>query len=153
MSQSRSIVFILATLALITSASAQPSPEQAPGPLRDARLLQITLPVRNLDRALEFYQDKLGLRVLFRVPDAVFLDAAGVRLRLAREDAPVARGITLYFADPGLLRAAPLAARGIHFLGPPQTVQHLPTTDLQLLEFSDPDGNALALMGEVPRPK
>jgi len=66
---------------------------------------------------------------------------------------PIPSGaVELYFADPGLARAKPLAERGVRFLGPPETVQRLPAADLQLLEFTDPAGNALALMGEVPRP-
>lgn len=35
-------------------------------PLHDARLLHAMLRVRNLDRALEFYVDKLGMRLLRR---------------------------------------------------------------------------------------
>jgi methylmalonyl-CoA/ethylmalonyl-CoA epimerase len=123
------------------------------GPLGDAKLMQITLPVKDLDRSVAFYRDVLGVKLLFRTPGAVFLDAGGVRLRLERSAAvPASGGVELYFDDAGLSRAKPLAARGVRFVGPPETVQHLATSDVQLLEFTDPDGNALALMGEVARP-
>jgi len=123
-----------------------------PGPLTDAKLMQITLPARDLTRAVAFYRDVLGVKLLFQVKGAAFLDAGGVRLRLEQVAAPnVSANVELYFDDPGLTRAKLLEARGVRFVGPPETVQHLATTDVQLLEFTDPDGNALALMGEVPK--
>ena len=123
------------------------------GPLSDARLLQITLPAKDLDRAIAFYRDVLGVKLLFQVKGAAFLDAGGVRLRLEKSDASLPTGaVELYFDDPGLSRFKPLADRGVHFIGPPETVQRLAATDVKLAEFTDPDGNALALMGEVARP-
>ncbi|HEY8005001.1 MAG TPA: VOC family protein [Phenylobacterium sp.] len=115
-------------------------------------MAQITLPAKDLDRAVAFYRDVLGVKLLFRVTDAAFLDAGGVRLRLEKSQASLPTGaVELYFDDPGLSRFKPLADRGVHFVGPPETVQHLASADVQLAEFTDPDGNALALMGEVPR--
>ncbi|HEY3949797.1 VOC family protein [Phenylobacterium sp.] len=140
------------TLSILAWSAGAALAGEAPGPLADARLMQITLPVKDLDRAVAFYQGVLGVRLLFRVPGAAFLDAGGVRLRLERSDTPAPTGaVELYFDDPGLARAKPLADRGVRFVGPPETVQRLAKTDVQLLEFTDPDGNALALMGEVAR--
>jgi methylmalonyl-CoA/ethylmalonyl-CoA epimerase len=141
-------IALFALLATTGAAAAAPSP----GPLTDARLMQITLPAKDLARAVAFYRDVLGVKVLFQVKGAAFLDAGGVRLRLEEVSAaPGPANVELYFDDPGLTRAKLLEARGVHFVGPPETVQHLANTDVQLQEFIDPDGNALALMGEVPR--
>ena len=93
----------------------------------------------------------LGLPLLFEVKGAAFFDVAGVRLRLEASSSPPAQGAELYFDDPGLSKAAALAARGVKFVGPAETVQRSPASDLKLLEFLDPDGNALAIMGEVRR--
>jgi len=145
---------MLAAAALLAMAATAKAAEPGvpAGSLADARLLQITLAVTDLDRGVAFYSGTLGLKPLFRVDGAAFLDAGGVRLRLEKGDKPAATGaIELYFDDPGLSRAGPLAARGVKFLGPPETVQRKAATDVQLLEFTDPDGNALALMGEVAR--
>ncbi len=142
-----------AACALILTALAAPAAAAAEGgPLTDARLLQVTLSSTNLDRSIAFYRDTLGLKLLFQVPGAAFFDMAGVRLRIERVKAAPAMGDELYFDDPGLSREAALAARGVKFLGPAETVQRTATSDLKLLEFLDPDGNPLALMGEVRRP-
>jgi catechol 2,3-dioxygenase-like lactoylglutathione lyase family enzyme len=132
---------------------AQTSRAQGPdGPLTGARLLQITLPAKDLDRSVAFYTQTLGVKLLFRVKGAAFLDAGGVRLRLEESQTLAPTGsVELYWDDPGLTRLAPLAARGVKFIGPPETVQRLKASDVKLAEFTDPDGNALALMGEVPR--
>ena len=140
-------------VAVLMSAAAGSAQAAEAGPLAGARLLQITLPSKDLVRSVAFYQDVLGLKLLFVVRDAAFLDAGGVRLRLEKSETPAPTGsVELYFDDPGLKRMAPLSARGVRFLGPPETVQRLKTADVQLVEFTDPDGNALALMGETARP-
>lgn len=154
MSRTYALIAGLAALACATTVSAQPPASRAAGPLTGAHLTQITLTVRDVDRAVAFYSGTLGLKELFRGGGAAFLDAGGARLRLEKSQTPAASGsVELYFDDPGLSRAGPLAARGVKFIGPPETVQRLATADLQLLEFTDPDGNALALMGEVARPR
>ena len=141
----------LLALALATISTATPATPAAP--LSDTRLLQITLPTKDLTRSVTFYEHVLGLKLLFAVNGAAFLDAGGVRLRLEQSQTLAPTGaIELYFDDPGLARAEALKVRGVKFVGPPETVQHLKTTDVRLLEFVDPDGNALALMGEVSRP-
>ena len=40
---------------------------------------QILVPVSDVDRAVSFYADVLGLPVLMRFPGIAFMDAAGVR--------------------------------------------------------------------------
>jgi catechol 2,3-dioxygenase-like lactoylglutathione lyase family enzyme len=140
-----------AAAALILAAMPRPAPAQT-GALGDARLVQITIPSTDLTRSTAFYRDVLGLKLLFQVPGAAFFDMAGVRLRIELVKTAPATGDELYFDDPGLSRQAALAARGVKFLGPAETVQRTATSDLKLLEFLDPDGNPLALMGEVRRP-
>src|SRR5262249_14832696 len=52
----------------------QPSPS-----VSLSQIGQIAITVRNLDRAVEFYQSTLGMKLLFRVPNMAFFDCAGVR--------------------------------------------------------------------------
>ncbi len=44
---------------------------------------QISVTVKDLDRAVTFYRDQLGMQLLFRVPNMAFFDCSGVRLMLS----------------------------------------------------------------------
>ncbi len=139
-------------LALVTALSfSQPAVAAPPGPLAGVRVLQITLPSRDLDRSVRFYRDVLGAPLQFQIKDAAFFDLAGVRLRIALSKQAPSTGAEVYFDDPQLSKAEQLRSRGVVFAVPPETAQRGPAADLKLLEFLDPDGNALALMGEVSR--
>jgi catechol 2,3-dioxygenase-like lactoylglutathione lyase family enzyme len=143
-------VFAL-SIAMACGAASMAQAADAPGPLHSAKMLQITLPSHDLDRSIAFYRDVLGLELLFRVPGAVFFDAGGVRLRLELNRIAPGAGDELYFDDPGLVRAAALKARGMVFSSPVEVVQRTATADLEIQDFEDPDGNQLALMGQVTR--
>src|SRR4026207_1053802 len=65
----------------------------APGPI-----MQILAPVADVDKAAAFYEDVLGLPLLFRYPGNAFFDAHSVRLYLATPSEPGYAGpTTLYF--------------------------------------------------------
>lgn len=122
----------------------------AAGPLHDHSFAQIAIQVTDLDRAVRFYRDTLGLRYLFIANGMVFFQVGEARLMV--EHGTPGRSVTLYFNDPELERSrVRLEARGIRFAGPIEIVQRTESYDLKLLEFSDPDGNPLALMGNVKR--
>ena len=77
---------------------------------------QVALRVRDLDRAVGFYQDILGMKFLFRVPTMGFFDAGGVRLMLGlpESDADDHPGSILYFRVPDIRTAhEALAGRGV----------------------------------------
>lgn len=122
----------------------------ASGPLRDHRFAQIGIQVTDLDRAVTFYRDVLGLRLLFTAGGMVFFQVGDARLMV--EHGRPTPSTTIYFDDANLESSRQrLEAHGIKFAGPTETVQRTDTYDLKLAEFSDPDGNPLALMGEVQR--
>src|SRR5947209_6273897 len=50
------------------------------------RIGQIAIRVHDLDRAVAFYRDVLGLTFLFRVPNLAFFDCGGVRLMLDKPE-------------------------------------------------------------------
>jgi catechol 2,3-dioxygenase-like lactoylglutathione lyase family enzyme len=123
--------------------------------LAGRKLVQVALTTRDLDRARTFYRDTLGLPLLFEAPPKMlFFDLGGMRLLIGQEEQPGSTigGSCIYFDAPDIEAVgATLEARGIVFLGRAETVQHTPTHDLKLRGFRDPDGNALALMGMVPK--
>jgi predicted enzyme related to lactoylglutathione lyase len=57
----------------------------------------------------------------------------------------------IYFSVPDVDEAyAALSERGVEFLGAPHVVHREETWELRMAFFTDPDGNNLALMAEVP---
>jgi len=114
---------------------------------------QIAVPVSDIDRAVAYYRDTLGMRFLFQAPPGLgFFDCAGVRLML---DAPAKaqaenHSSVIYYKVPDLQTAfETLSARGVSFEAEPHLVAKLPDHELWMAFFRDPDGNLLALMSEV----
>jgi methylmalonyl-CoA/ethylmalonyl-CoA epimerase len=118
-----------------------------------AEIGQISVPVSDIDQAVAFYRDTLGMRFLFQAPPGLgFFDCAGVRLML---DAPAKAqaenySSVIYYKVPDLQAAfETLSARGVHFEAKPHLIAKLPDHELWMAFFRDPDGNLLALMSEV----
>jgi predicted enzyme related to lactoylglutathione lyase len=116
------------------------------------RIGQIAMNAKDLDRAIAFYRDTLGLPFLFKAPPALaFFDCAGVRLLLDEpQDEEFDRpGSILYFAVDDIRGMhARLAARGVVFRSEPQLIARLPDREVWMAFFDDTEGNTLALMSE-----
>lgn len=115
---------------------------------------QIALTVADLDVAIAFYRDALGLPFLFRVPNLAFFNCGGVRLMIGTPDQGevVADGATLYFTV-GDIHAAhqALHVRGVPFVDAPHMIADMGTYTLWMAFFRDPDAHLLAIMAEVPK--
>jgi methylmalonyl-CoA/ethylmalonyl-CoA epimerase len=116
---------------------------------------QIALPARDLERAIAFYRDKLGLRFLFQAPPALaFFDCAGVRLLIdVPQDPEFQRhGSVIYFSVPDIRSAHEiLSGRGVKFEDAPHIIASLADRDVWMTFFRDTEDNMLALMSEVVR--
>lgn len=116
------------------------------------RVGQIAVPVSDIERAIKFYRDSLGMRFLFQAPPGLaFFDLSGIRLMLdgpAGEQAGNAS--VIYYKVPDLEAAfTTLSERGVAFEAEPHLVARLPDHELWMAFFRDPDENLLALMSEV----
>lgn len=122
--------------------------------LSGRKLVQVGLSCRDLHRARSFYRDTLGLPLLFEAGNMLLFQLEGLRLMIGlaqKPDQPIG-GAIIYFDAPDIdALGAALESRGVKFLGPAVIVQQTQTHELRLREFYDPDGNALALMGMVPK--
>ena len=114
---------------------------------------QIAVIVHDLDRAVAFYRDVLGLRFLFQAPPKMaFFDCGGVRLMLsppeeAEFDHP---GSVLYYKVDDIHGAwAALREGGADLRHEPHLLAKMPDHDLWMAFFRDTEGNTLALMSEV----
>ena len=113
---------------------------------------QIGLTVSDLEKAVTFYRDALGMKHLFNAPPGMAFFAAGnVRLMVSRPEKPDSErfGCALYFKVADIQRARDaLAARGVTFEVEPHRLASMPDYELWMAFFRDPDRNLLALMCE-----
>ena len=113
---------------------------------------QIHVSVSDVDRAVAFYRDVLGMRFLFQVPGQpmAFFDCDGVRLYLGSPESSEFRSNpVLYFDVPDIDEAfTALGERGVEFRDEPHVVHRTDATELWMAAFTDPDGNNLVLMSE-----
>ena len=87
--------------------------------LSDAAVAQVMIPVDDFERGIAFYRDVLGIPFLFAAPPMMAFFRSGAVRLLV-----------------GVMPAG-------------QKVQRGSAIELWLAEFTDPDGNPLALMSEV----
>jgi methylmalonyl-CoA/ethylmalonyl-CoA epimerase len=124
------------------------------GPCLD-QIGQIFVNVMDLDRAIAFYRDTLGMNFLFQAPpNMAFFDCGGVRLMLGVADRPEVNhpASIIYYKVNDIERVyETFNARGVEFIVKPHLVAPMPTYDLWLADFKDSEGNILALMSEVAK--
>ena len=115
------------------------------------RIGQIAVTVGNLERAVAFYRDTLGMALLFQVPNMAFFDCGGVRLMLGLPEKPgeIFSSVIYYRVDQIQQAYEVLSSRGVEFEAKPHLIAKMPDHDLWMAFFRDPDRNLLALMCEL----
>lgn len=118
------------------------------GELKLSQITSIMLGVRDLNASLEFYRDKLGLRVKMQEPQLALLDAGPVTLGLSPGHvrlAPQVNGATEVVFHVENVRAArqALIDRGVSFMTEPRQVTPVDWA----AHFRDPDGHLLSIFG------
>ncbi len=118
---------------------------------------QVAQRASDLDRAVEFYRDTLGVPFLARFdpPGLAFFQLGGVRLMLEASAPPA----TLYFAvDDIETSAEEVRKRGVAFEQEPQLVHRddegtfgTAGEEEWMAFFRDPDGNLLAITSRQVR--
>ena len=113
---------------------------------------QVSLTVRDVERAVAFYRDTLGLPHLGTFGTLALFDCDGTRLLLTQPEGGATSGSSvIYFtvADlDGAYRA--LQQQGVTFEGAPHLIHHHPSgLEEWMAFFRDPDANLLALMSQV----
>src|SRR5882762_9205450 len=117
------------------------------------RLGQIAVNTKDVGRAAAFYQDVLGLKLLFKAPPGLaFFDCGGVRLMLTRAEKPEFDhpSSVLYFAVPDIRSAfEKMKEWGARFEDKPHLIARMPAHDLWMTFFRDSERNLMGLMSEV----
>jgi len=114
------------------------------------RVIQLSIPVRDLPRATAFYRDVVGLKLLFEVPNMAFFDCGGIRLLVGiGEVAPKNAGCSIYFNTAEITaEVVRLRENGVEMEEAVRIAQ-LADRDVWLAHFYDPDGNLMSLMSET----
>jgi predicted enzyme related to lactoylglutathione lyase len=120
--------------------------------LKLGEIRQIAITVGNVETALSFYRDVLGLTFLFYPsPNLAFLAAGSVRIMLSTPQGAgtVGRNSILYFkvTDIAATHAA-IVGRGAKNERPPQLAARMPDHELWTSFVRDPDDNLVGLMEE-----
>ena len=113
---------------------------------------QVRVAVSDIDRAVAFYRETLGMAFIFQFPGMAFFDLDGIRLMLVDPQSRDFGGESVIYyrvEDIGLAHAA-LVKRGVDFSDAPHVVHQDDQHELWMAFFRDPDRNVLALMSEVP---
>ena len=113
---------------------------------------QIHISVDDVDRAVGWYRDVLGLEFLFQVPGQpmAFFNCGGVRLYLGKPESETfrSRPVLYYRVDEINGAVAAIAGRGGEFTDQPHVVHRDETHELWMAGLRDPEGNAVILMEE-----
>jgi len=116
---------------------------------------QIAINVHDVDRAIDFYQHKLGLPMLFRAGNLAFFQCGHTRLMLDKAESPeFDHPSSLLYFFTGDLKSlyAQMKSAGVEFIDAPHLIARMPDHDLWMTCFKDTEGNTLALMSEVRPP-
>ena len=113
---------------------------------------QVAVDVRDLDRAIALYRDRLGMKFLIAVPSMAFFDLSGLRLMLNQvTDADDQRSSVLYYKVDDLdTTFQDLSGRGVQFSGEPVKIAAMEDHQLWMAFFKDSEDNTLALMAQRP---
>jgi len=116
---------------------------------------QIFVRAKDLDRAVRFYRDTLGMPFLFQAPPQMaFFQCGTTTLLLGVPEAPELDhpASTIYYLVPDIAAAhATLRERAVQFITEPHLVHRAADYELWLAEFRDSEGNVLALMDRKRR--
>ncbi|HET7520573.1 MAG TPA: VOC family protein [Candidatus Limnocylindria bacterium] len=116
------------------------------------RIGQVRIAVADVDRAVAFYRDVLGMPFLFQFPGMAFFDLGGTRLMLVDPQSRDFGGQSAIYYEVDDITAAhaTLSERGVVFSDRPHVVHSDDEHEEWMCFFRDPDDNVLALMSKVP---
>lgn len=116
---------------------------------------QIALHARDLERAVAFYRDTLGMRFLFQAspPGLAFFDCGGIRLMLdavkEKDTSEPISSMLYYKVDDLKATYESLVSSGVKFEHKPHLIAKMMDHELWMAFFRDSEGNLAGLMSEV----
>lgn len=112
---------------------------------------QIAVPAKDIDRAVSFYKDVLGLPLLFNTDTMAFFDCNGVRLLLSlpeTEQFTNASSVLYFHVDDIHASYKELKEKGVPCTDEPHFIAKMGAMETWMVFFNDTEGNTHALMSE-----
>ncbi|MDQ0157817.1 VOC family protein [Robertmurraya andreesenii] len=113
---------------------------------------QIGVPVKDLNRAVDFYKEKLGLSLLFNTDRMAFFESNGLRLMLSlpEKDEFSHSSSVIYFQVHNIKATYDhLVDNKVIFIDEPHVVAKMGQIETWMVFFKDTEDNIHALMSEV----
>ncbi|MCM3664507.1 VOC family protein [Mesobacillus subterraneus] len=113
---------------------------------------QIGVPVQNIERAIPFYEDLLGLPLLFNTETMAFFDCDGVRLLLSLPEKELfahSSSVIYFQVEDIKAKFEELLTKGVSFVDEPHVVAKMGTTETWMTFFRDPEDNIHAFISEI----
>ncbi|MBS4196103.1 VOC family protein [Lederbergia citri] len=113
---------------------------------------QIGVPVKDLERALSFYKESLGLPLLFNTDTMAFFECDGIRVMLSLpENQEFAHpSSVIYFQVAHIHDTYPLLKeKGVMFIDEPHLIAKMDNMETWMAFFKDSEDNVHAIMSEV----
>ncbi|ASN03937.1 VOC family protein [Virgibacillus necropolis] len=113
---------------------------------------QIGIPVKDVDRAIHFYKDLLGLSLLFNTDSMAFFNCNGIRLMLSlpeKREFAQASSVIYFEVDDIQESYADLTEKGIPFIDEPHRITKMENTETWMVFFKDSEDNTHALTSET----
>ncbi|MFZ3579269.1 VOC family protein [Virgibacillus sp. DJP39] len=115
---------------------------------------QIGIPVKEINRAIHFYKDLLGLSLLFNTSNMAFFDCDGTRIMLTlpeREEFAHPSSVIYFQVDDIRDSYDDLTERGIPFIDEPHSVSKIGNTETWMVFFKDSEDNTHALTSGIEK--
>lgn len=119
--------------------------------LRINSIYQVSVSVDDLDGAIDFYRDKLGIKFIAKFPPGLAIfDCDGVHLMLSSVPGESSTGNSvIYFDVPDIqVGYKTLKGRGVEFIREPHVIHSTDNYELWMAFFKDSDGNTMAIADE-----
>ena len=114
-------------------------------------IYQVSINVDDLDAAVDFYRDKLGITFIGQFPPGLAIfDCDGVHLMLSAIPGEASAGNSVIYFNVSDIKVAyqTLKERGVEFTNEPHVIHSTDSYELWMAFFEDPHGNTMAIADE-----
>lgn len=113
---------------------------------------QISIPVMDLEKSINFYKDVLNLTFLFQANKLAFFDSKGVRILLDQvtNESDIIRCSIFYFSVDDIFESVErIKKHHVEVVDEPHVIAKMNDIEVWMAFFKDPDDHIMAFMSEI----